>query len=187
MNDPVFVRRFERLGDLFRDGQRLVDRDRPARNALRQVLALDEFHHQRTDTVGFFETVDLRDVGMIQRGEGLGFAREPCEPFGVARERVRQDFDRDVAIQLRIARPIHLAHTPGPKGGKDFVRAKACAGVEGQTAAVEYTGRAARRLHYFWVTSCKVVEMLVTIVLVALLARPYGLMGICFALAFLRR
>ena len=58
MNDPLLVRRFERLGDLLRDGQRLVDRDRPARNALRQVLALDEFHHQRTDTVGFFETVD---------------------------------------------------------------------------------------------------------------------------------
>ena len=149
MDDALLVRRFERLGDLLRDRQRLVDRDRPARNALRQVLALDEFHHQRTDTVGFFETVDLRDVGMIQRCEGLRFAREPCEPVGVARERVRQDFDRDVAIQLRIAGAIDLAHTPGPKGGKDFVRAKACAGVEGQTAAIEYTGRAARRLHYF--------------------------------------
>ena len=141
MNDPLLVRRFEGFGDLLRDRQRLVDRNRPARNALRHVLTLDEFHHQRTDTVGFFETVDLRDVGMIQRCEGLGFAREPCEPLGVARERVRQDFDRDVAIQLRIAGAIHLAHTPGPKGGKDFVRAKACAGVEGQTAAVSYIGQ----------------------------------------------
>ena len=25
---------------------------------------------------GFFETVDVRDIGMIQRREGLGFARE---------------------------------------------------------------------------------------------------------------
>ena len=89
MNDPLFMRGFERLRDLLRDRQRLVDRDRPARNALRQVLALDEFHHQRTDTVGFFETVDVRDIGMIQRREGLGFAREPREPFGVVRERDR--------------------------------------------------------------------------------------------------
>ena len=66
MNDPLFMRRFERLRDLLRDRQRLVDRDRPAHNALRQVLALDELHHQRTDTVGFFETVDVGDVGMIQ-------------------------------------------------------------------------------------------------------------------------
>ena len=58
-------------------------------------------------------------------------------------------FSATSTIQLRVARPIHLAHSPGPKGGKDLVRAKACAGVEGQTAAMEYTGRAARRLHYF--------------------------------------
>ena len=76
MDDPLLMRRFERLCDLLRDRQRLVDRDRPARNALRQVLALDELHHQRTDTVGFFETVDVRDIGMIQRREGLRFARE---------------------------------------------------------------------------------------------------------------
>ncbi len=66
MNDPLRMRCFERLGDLFRDRQRLVNRDRPARNTLRHVLALDEFHHQRAHTVGFFEPVDLRDVGMIQ-------------------------------------------------------------------------------------------------------------------------
>ena len=81
------------------------------------------------------EPVDDGDVRMIQRREGLGFAREPGEPVGVAREEIGQDFDRDVAIELRIARAIHLAHAPGPEGGKDFVRAKACAGVEGQTAA----------------------------------------------------
>ena len=52
MNDSLFVRGFERFGDLLRDRQRLVDRDRPARNALRHVLALDEFHHERTDAVG---------------------------------------------------------------------------------------------------------------------------------------
>ena len=62
----------------------------------------------------------IGDVGMIQRREGLGFAREPCEPFGVAYEEIGQHFDRDVAIQLRVARPIHLAHAPGPEGGKDL-------------------------------------------------------------------
>ena len=51
------------------------------------VLALDQLHHERADAVGFFETVDLRDVRMVQRREGLRFAREPREPFGVAGER----------------------------------------------------------------------------------------------------
>ena len=46
------------------------------------------------------------DVGMIQRREGLRFALEAREAVGVVRERVGQDLDRDVAIQLacRVAR-----------------------------------------------------------------------------------
>ena len=47
MDDPLLVGRFERLGDLLRDLQRLVDRDRPARDALGQRLALDELENQR--------------------------------------------------------------------------------------------------------------------------------------------
>jgi hypothetical protein len=49
MDDALLVRRFERVSDLLRDGQRLGDRDRPARHALCEVLALDEFHHKCAD------------------------------------------------------------------------------------------------------------------------------------------
>ena len=48
--------------------------------------------------------------GMIERGEHLRFACEPREPVGVAGERVGQDLERDIAIELRVARAIHLAH-----------------------------------------------------------------------------
>jgi hypothetical protein len=57
VDDPLLVRGFERLGNLLRYGQRLIERHsglprRSARGAkagktLRQVLALDQFHHQR--------------------------------------------------------------------------------------------------------------------------------------------
>ena len=47
MDDALLVRGFERVGDLLRDRQRFVERDRAARDALRQILALDEFHHER--------------------------------------------------------------------------------------------------------------------------------------------
>ena len=115
------------------------------RNPLRQVLALDEFHHQRADPVRVFKTVDVRDVGVIQRRKGLGFACEPGEPVGVAREEIGQHFDRDVAIQRRITRPVHFAHPAGPEGGKDLVRAESGTGGEGQTLAMDYTGRASAR------------------------------------------
>ena len=45
-----------------------------ARDPLRQVLALDELHHERAHTAALFEAVDVRDVGVIERRERLRFA-----------------------------------------------------------------------------------------------------------------
>ena len=87
------------------------------------------------DAARFFEAVDARDVRMIQRREDLRFALEAREAIGIVRERVRQDLDRDVAIQLRVARAIDLAHAACADRGDDFVDAEARAGGEGQVAA----------------------------------------------------
>jgi len=46
MDDPLLVRGFQRLGDLLRNGERLIEGNRAAGDALRQVVALDEFHHE---------------------------------------------------------------------------------------------------------------------------------------------
>ena len=76
-------------------------------------LALDELEDQEPDAVGLLEAVDRADVRMIQRGEHARLALEAREPVGVARERARQDLDRDVAPELRVARAVHLAHAAG--------------------------------------------------------------------------
>ena len=52
-----------------------------------------------------------RDVGMIQRGQHAGLA---FEPLGIAGGEIRQNVDRDLAIELRIARPIHFATPRAP-------------------------------------------------------------------------
>ena len=57
----------------------------------------------------------------------------------IAGEGLGQDLDRDVAIQLRVARAIHLAHAAGPEGREDFVGAEASAGEEGQALAAHCT------------------------------------------------
>ena len=80
---------------------------------------------------------------MVQRGEDLRFALEAGEPIGIGREHVRQDLDRDIAPELRIARAIDLAHAAGPDQGGDFIRAEAGAGRESQRVTVDYTGRTA--------------------------------------------
>ena len=66
MNDPLLMRCFKRLGDLFRDRQHLVHWNGATRKAVRKVFTLDQLHHKRTDPVGLFEAVDVRDVRVIQ-------------------------------------------------------------------------------------------------------------------------
>ena len=77
---------------------------------LRERLALDELEHQEADAVRLLDAVDRADVRMIQRGEHPRLALEARQPIRVARERARQDLDRDVATELRVARAVHLAH-----------------------------------------------------------------------------
>ena len=45
---------------------------------------------------------------MVQRREKLGFPLESRESFLVFRERLRKDFDRDVAVELRVTRAVDL-------------------------------------------------------------------------------
>ena len=59
--------------------------------------------------VRLFKAVDVRDVRMVQRREGLGFALESRDALGISGEQLRQDLDRDVAIEPRVARTIDLA------------------------------------------------------------------------------
>jgi hypothetical protein len=86
VHDAVLVGRFESLGNLARDGQRLIERHRPARDPLRQVVAFDQLHHQRLPAVRFFQAVNDGDVGMVQRREHLGFAREAGQSIRIERE-----------------------------------------------------------------------------------------------------
>jgi hypothetical protein len=77
---------------------------------------------------GFFETVDVGDVRMVQRGQGLGFALKPRDSLRVGGERLGQDLDRNGAIELRILRAVDLTHAAGAERRPDLVRAEACAG-----------------------------------------------------------
>jgi hypothetical protein len=68
--------------------------------------------------------MNLRDVRMIERAEDLGFPLKSRKSVRIARERVGQNFNRHLALQPRIARAIHLAHTACANERDDFVRAE---------------------------------------------------------------
>ena len=128
MDNAVIVRGFKCLGNLPRDRQRVVERDRAARDALREILAFDQFHDERRDSARFFEPVDVRDVRVIQRCQHLRLAAEARQAIGIVGDGGQQHLDRDVAIQLGVAGAIDRPHSTGAESGEDFVRAEARAG-----------------------------------------------------------
>ena len=66
MDGPLLMRGFESFGDLFGNGQRLVERNRPLLNAIRQRRAFDKFQDQRPNTISFLKAMNGGDVGMVQ-------------------------------------------------------------------------------------------------------------------------
>ena len=124
-----------------RDEKRFIERQCAARDSLRQILALDELHDQRPDAAAFLEAVQVRDVGMVQRREGLRFAREPGEPIGIAGEDLGKDLQRHVTIQPGVPGPEHLSHPAFADRSGDFVDAETGAGIENQVLGLYVPGK----------------------------------------------
>jgi hypothetical protein len=109
-------------------------------DAIRERRAFHEFHDERVRAAGVLEAVDRRDVGMVEGGEHLRFSAEPCDAITIKREGLRQDLQRDIAIELGVARAIDLAHAPFAEQGHDFVRADASAWGERHGNGWDYRG-----------------------------------------------
>jgi hypothetical protein len=125
MHDLPAVRGFERIGDLACDAERLVGRNRALGDAVGERRSVHELHDDDRVAAGLVESVDVRDVGVIQRGEDLGFALEARDAVLVVGESLRQDLDGHVSLEARIGRPVDLAHAAGADTVDDLVRAEA--------------------------------------------------------------
>ena len=90
MADPLVVRSFKRFSDLFRDRQRLVQRNRSPHDLIRERWSFNEFHHKRAHAVGVCKTMDVRDVRMVERRKQLCFATKAREAIGIVGEGRKQ-------------------------------------------------------------------------------------------------
>ena len=70
----------------------------------------------------------MADVRMTQRRGGAGFLLEPREPVRLRGDFGRQHLHRDAAIQLSIAREIHLPHAARAKQANNLETAELRAG-----------------------------------------------------------
>ena len=83
MDDTSFMGGFEGFGHLTGNGQGFIECNGSLRDPISECRPFDQFEHQRTDPISFLQTVDAGDVGMVQRGENLGFALEAGQAVGV--------------------------------------------------------------------------------------------------------
>ena len=112
----------------------LAQRQRAARQPLAQRLALEQLHHRVRRLAVAAEVVDREDAGVRERGDRLRLALEAGERLGGGREVRRQHLHRDVAVELRVARPVDLAHPAGAERGLDPIRPEPVAGREAHRA-----------------------------------------------------
>jgi hypothetical protein len=80
------------------------------------------------DAVPGFESVNMGDVGVIERRQHLRFTVEPRQSLRIAGEHVGQNFYRDFTLQLDVARAIHLTHAARTQRRDDLVRPEASVG-----------------------------------------------------------
>ncbi len=105
-------------------------------DAISQRRALNQFEDQRPRFLGFLDAVDGGDVGVVEAGEDLRFPLEPGQPIRIRREGVRQDLQRDLAVELGVGGLPDLAHAAFPEQSGDVVVAEAGADAEGHARLV---------------------------------------------------
>jgi len=111
VDDPLFVRRFQGLGNLTCKIQSPIDVQWTARQHCCEIFTGNQLHRDEAFALrAFVQTVDRGDIGVIQRGEKLGLAFEPCQTICVSGQGLGQHFDRHLAFESHVGCPIDLTH-----------------------------------------------------------------------------
>src|SRR3954468_10235297 len=97
MHDALLVRRLDRAGDLPPDAKRFGDRQRAASQPISERWPLHELEDQRGSGRGLLETVDGRDVGVVQAGHDARLALQTRQAIAITSELLGQYLERDVA------------------------------------------------------------------------------------------
>src|SRR3990172_998425 len=106
VHDPALVGVGQPGGDAHPDPDRFGKRQRSFGKAARETRASHQLHGDEDHGVRFVDLVDDADVGMLERGRGLGLRDETLPPPGLLNQLRRENFEGDFPIQLLIAGAI---------------------------------------------------------------------------------
>jgi hypothetical protein len=130
VDDARTVCLVERRGDLDRRRDRLVDRGGALGQPIRQRLALEKLHDEKRRAILLAHVVQRADVRMIELRDRPGLAIKALAELRIGCKGVRENLDRDRAIEPRVSGFVHLSHPTGADERQDFVWAEASAGEQ---------------------------------------------------------
>ena len=116
----------ERVGDLDREAEGLIDRNRAAGDAVGERLAVEKLHHQKIALAIATDVVERADVRMIEARDRARLALQSRAELRVRGELGGEDFHRDVAPEARVDGAIDLAHATRADRADDLVRTELC-------------------------------------------------------------
>ena len=93
------MRGIERIGDLDRQASKNFRLQRAPGDAVLQRQPIQILHGDERLTVLLADVIDRADIGMVQGGSGLRLTLETGQSLGVAGDFIRQEFERDKAMQ----------------------------------------------------------------------------------------
>jgi hypothetical protein len=119
VDDALGVAVLERLGDLDGDLHDLAEGRAPAPELV-QVGALDQGHHEEQRPLVASQVVERDDRGVVHLRDHLRLPLEALLGLG-AQQRGRDQLDRDVTVEQRVARPVDDPHSAAAELGCDLV------------------------------------------------------------------
>ena len=120
VDDPARVAVLERVGGLDADVHDLAEVERLVPDQAQESGALRDGHHEEQRALVPPEVVDRHDGGVVHLGDELGLALEPLLDLG-RQVRRRDQLDRDLAVQERVARAVDDAHAAASELPEDLV------------------------------------------------------------------
>src|SRR5262245_30680300 len=136
MDDPVSMRRVERRSHLRSDAQNFVHGQGTTPEPAVEGLAVEELHDEIRVLALDADVVERADVGMVEAGDGLRLDLKAGAGLGGGSERGRDELERYVTTEPRVARAIDLSHAARAEPTDDLVRAKPRTGCQRHWAAL---------------------------------------------------
>ena len=92
VHDAAGVGGLEGIGDLRAEIEQRLELERARPEPVPQRLALEQLHRDEGLALVLVDVVDRADVGVLERGGRAGFALQPLERLGVARQLLGRNF-----------------------------------------------------------------------------------------------